>query len=97
VLAGGDRKVRLLQQWTLAPSEPYSQLPDVYAGRKRTIKWALCGGIKTTNDARPPNVEYVIGALCETYHSGAVVIGGCEIPQRLKEIRRKQKHEQTTG
>jgi hypothetical protein len=80
VLAGGDGKVRALQQWTLAPCKPYSQSSDVHGGRERTIQMAMYGGIKATNDARPPDVEDVIGAFCKSCHGGAVVIAGSEIP-----------------
>jgi hypothetical protein len=80
VLAGGDRKVRTLQYRTLAPCEPYSQPSDFHGRRKRAIEMATCGGIKATNNARPPNAEYVIGAFCKACHGRAIMIAGREIP-----------------
>ena len=55
------------------------------------------GGIRSTDNVRPPNVEDFIGSLCKARYRGTVVIAGGKIPQRLKEFRRKQQHEQTSG
>ena len=97
VFAGGDRKVRVAQQETVARREPHSKSPDVHRRRTRTISMEAFRGDKATNNPGPINAEYGIDTFCKACHRGTVVIGGREIPQRLKELRGKQQHEQTTG